>query len=86
MRELVGTGDLAAMASGDLRAELTLWVFRAVVGLSRLSEIENKGTIPTFYRLYSLCAIYRMDLLEVLEWYGINIGELPVDSASADVR
>jgi len=56
-----------------------------VVGLSRLSEIENKGTVPTLYRLYSLCSIYRLDLLEVLEWYGINIGELPVDSAAADI-
>ena len=47
-----------------------------VIGLSRLSEIENKGTVPTIYRLYSLCSIYRLDLLEVLEWYGVNVGEL----------
>src|SRR5437899_12903338 len=56
-----------------------------VVGLSRLSEIENKGTIPTFYRLYSLCSIYRLDLLEVLEWYGVNVGELPADAAAVDI-
>ena len=56
-----------------------------VVGLSRLSEIENKGTVPTVYRLYSLCSIYRLDLLEVLEWYGVNVGELPADAACVDI-
>ncbi len=41
-----------------------------VVALSRLADIENKGTIPSIYRLYSLCAIYRLDLLRgaVLVW------------------
>jgi transcriptional regulator with XRE-family HTH domain len=55
-----------------------------VVGLSRLSEIENKGSVPTVYRLYSLCAIYRLDLLDVLEWYGIHVGELPGDAIAAE--
>src|SRR6266704_6904215 len=55
-----------------------------VVGLSRLSEIENKGTVPTLYRLYSLCSMYRLDLLEVLEWYGVNVGELPGDAIAAE--
>jgi transcriptional regulator with XRE-family HTH domain len=56
-----------------------------VVGLSRLSEIENKGTVPTVYRLYSLCSIYRLDPLEVLEWYGVNVGELPADAAAVEI-
>lgn len=56
-----------------------------VVGLSRLSEIENKGTIPSVYRMYSLCAIYRLDLLEVLEWYGVKTGELPADAAMTEI-
>ena len=32
-----------------------------VIALSRLADIENKGTVPTIYRLYTLCAIYRLD-------------------------
>ena len=36
-----------------------------VVALSRLADIENKGTMPSAYRLYSLCAIYRVDMSEV---------------------
>ena len=43
------------------------------IALSRLADIENKGTLPTIYRLYSLCAIYRLDFHETLRWYGIPI-------------
>ncbi len=56
-----------------------------VVGLSRLSEIENKGTVPTVYRLYSLCSIYRLDMLEVMEWYGVDLGELAADTTVVEV-
>ena len=41
------------------------------IALSRLADIENKGTVPTIYRLYTLCAIYRLDFDEVLRWYGV---------------
>ncbi len=51
-----------------------------VVALSRLADIENKGTMPSMYRLYSLCAIYRLDLEEVLSWYGVLVDQLPVDA------
>ena len=47
--------------------------------ISRLSDIENQGTIPSIFRIYSLCCIYRLDLNEVLSWYGV-----PVDSFAAD--
>ncbi len=46
-----------------------------VIALSRLSDIENKGTVPTIYRLYSLCTIYRLDINEVLDWYGVNVSD-----------
>jgi transcriptional regulator with XRE-family HTH domain len=51
-----------------------------VVALSRLSDIENKGVTPSVYRMYSLCAIYRMDLSELLSWYKVNLSALPSDS------
>jgi transcriptional regulator with XRE-family HTH domain len=50
-----------------------------IVALSRLADIENKGTMPSIYRLYSLCAIYRLDVAEVLSWYGIELSALPAD-------
>ncbi len=57
-----------------------------VIALSRLSDIENKGTVPTIYRLYSLCAIYRLDIHEVLEWYGVNLAALPGDAAGVGIE
>jgi transcriptional regulator with XRE-family HTH domain len=52
-----------------------------LIGLSRLADIENKGTLPSLYRLYSLCAIYRLDFSLVLGWYGIELSELAADAA-----
>jgi hypothetical protein len=50
------------------------------VVLSRLSEIESHGAVPNIYKLYSLCCIYRLQLTEVLSWYGV-----PVDFMAPDV-
>jgi len=46
---------------------------------SRLSDIETKGILPNIYRLYSLAVIYRRDLHQLLQWYGIDLGETPAD-------
>lgn len=51
-----------------------------VIALSRLADIENKGVTPNLFRLYTLCAIYRLDISEVLGWYGINVAQLFADS------
>ena len=53
--------------------------------INRISEIENRGLVPTLYKLYSLCAIYRLDFQDVLEWYGIHVAALPADSAFAEI-
>jgi transcriptional regulator with XRE-family HTH domain len=50
------------------------------IALSRLADIENKGTTPTIYRIYTLCAIYQLDYSEVLQWYGVAPGDLPSES------
>lgn len=50
------------------------------IALSRLADIENKGTPPSLYRLYSLCTIYRLEILELLGWYGIPVGSLRDDA------
>ncbi|MSV36237.1 MAG: XRE family transcriptional regulator [Bryobacterales bacterium] len=54
------------------------------VALSRLADIENKGTIPSIFRLYSLCAIYRLDMHDVLAWYGISLSALPGEAAAEE--
>ena len=48
--------------------------------ISRLSDIESKDTLPSIYRLYSLCCIYRLDLNEVLGWYGIGMESMAADA------
>ena len=55
-----------------------------VVGLSRLADIENKGVVPSLHRLYSLCAIYRLDMGEVLEWYGVDLAQILQDGSYAN--
>ncbi len=52
-----------------------------VILISRLSDIENQGTVPSIYRLYSLCCIYRLDITEVLEWYNVTLGSMPADAS-----
>ena len=55
------------------------------VHISRLSQIENQSVVPTIYRAYSLCAIYRLDYLEVLRWYGVALEDLPSDAMAIDL-
>ncbi len=50
------------------------------VGLSRLSDIENKATVPSIHKLYSLCAIYGLDFANALHWYGVDLEQLPIDA------
>lgn len=57
-----------------------------ILGLSRLADIENKGVLPSLYRLYSLCAIYRLDPLEVMRWYGVDFATLPSDAAQIEIE
>jgi transcriptional regulator with XRE-family HTH domain len=48
-----------------------------LIPISRLSDFETKGVIPSIYRLYSLAVIYRQDFRELLAWYGIDLN-IPV--------
>jgi transcriptional regulator with XRE-family HTH domain len=51
--------------------------------LSRLSDIETKGIIPSIYRLYSLSVIYRCDFNHLLSWYGIELSDVASDLSVA---
>lgn len=50
-----------------------------VIPLSRLSDIETKGIVPSIYRLYSLAVIFRRDLRELLAWYGVDLNQAAPD-------
>jgi transcriptional regulator with XRE-family HTH domain len=49
--------------------------------ISRISDIETKGILPSMHRLYSIAVIYHCDLSEVLEWYGVDLQHLAEDYA-----
>ena len=50
------------------------------IGLSRLADIENKGTVPSIYRLYTLGAIYGIEMNQLLAIFGVNVGQMSADS------
>jgi transcriptional regulator with XRE-family HTH domain len=50
---------------------------------SRLSDIETNTSIPSIFRLYSLSVVYRLDVSEILQWYGLVSRH---DGASRDVE
>jgi transcriptional regulator with XRE-family HTH domain len=54
-----------------------------IIHLSRLADIENGGVTPGVHKLYSLCAIYHLDLFEVCRWYSIPFEELFRDGSHA---
>jgi transcriptional regulator with XRE-family HTH domain len=56
------------------------------IPLSRLADIENQGIIPSIFRLYSLCAVYRLELNEVLRWYGVPSEEVAAEGMRIEHR
>ena len=54
------------------------------LSLSRLSDIETKGILPSLYRLYSLAVIYRRDIRELFDWYGIDLNATAADLSVTD--
>ncbi len=54
------------------------------ISLSRLSDIETKGVIPSIYRIYSLSLIYRTSYRQILEMFGIKFENVPADLSLFD--
>lgn len=43
------------------------------IPLSRLSDIETKGIVPSIFRLYSLAAVYQKSYTELAALYGVDL-------------
>lgn len=56
-----------------------------IVPVSRLCDIETKSVLPTIYRIYSLAVIYRLDVHELLSWYGIDLADVSKDHLLSDL-
>ncbi|MCU1286047.1 MAG: hypothetical protein JWO13_2397 [Acidobacteriales bacterium] len=52
-----------------------------LLAISRLSDFETKGIVPTIHKLYSLAAIYRVDFLELLSIYKVEFSEIDRDTS-----
>jgi transcriptional regulator with XRE-family HTH domain len=57
-----------------------------VIGLSRLADIEHKGTVPSIFRLYSLATIYGLNISELLEMYGVSLASMAADQAELKLQ
>jgi len=55
------------------------------IPLSRLSEIETKGVVPSVFRLHSLAVVYRRDIRELLAMYGIDLSQSAADFRLTEV-
>ncbi len=55
-----------------------------IIPLSRLSDIETKGIVPSIFRLYSLAVVYRRDMRELLAWYGVDLNHVTADLAAVE--
>ena len=42
------------------------------ISAARLTQIENEESIPSVFKLFTLCSVYGLDLHDVLSKYGIN--------------
>jgi transcriptional regulator with XRE-family HTH domain len=47
-----------------------------VVSVGRLNQVENDGSLPSIYKIYSLTVIYKLSIEEMLGVYGINLGKM----------
>ena len=55
-----------------------------LIAISRLSDIESKGVLPSIFKLFSLSAIYGRDQGELCALYGVDWGQIA--SARQDAR
>src|SRR5438552_17334014 len=53
------------------------------IPISRLSDFETKGVIPSIYRLYALAVLYRRVFRELHRWDGVDLGTVVSDLESS---
>ena len=64
MREVQDASEVVASEEGNENF---------YVSAARLTQIENEESVPSFFKLFSLCSIYGLDLNDILSKYGVNI-------------
>jgi len=46
------------------------------VSVARLNQIENDGSLPSIYKLYSLAVVYGLGMEEMMGLYGVNLSRM----------
>lgn len=49
------------------------------LSISRISDIETKGIIPSIYKIYSMSVVYRVDFRKILKLYEVDLANLATD-------
>ena len=53
-----------------------------ILHISRLADIENRGVIPSLYKVYTLAVIYHLNPLDIFRWYEVPVDEFFGDAAA----
>lgn len=51
------------------------------IAISRISDIETKGLLPSIFRLYSFAVIYRTSIQEMMALFGLDVNQISSDSS-----
>ncbi len=47
------------------------------ISTARLSQIENEGSVPSIFKLYSFSVVYRVRFTDLLRHFGLDLGRVP---------
>jgi transcriptional regulator with XRE-family HTH domain len=75
MRERLGL-TLRQVEEASLEISDTERTSEYVVSTARLNQIENDGSLPSIYKLYSLAVIYHLSIEQMMGLYGINLSKM----------
>ena len=48
------------------------------ISRTQLSQIETRDALPNIFRLFSISQIYKIELIELMSWYGVANASAPM--------
>ena len=56
-----------------------------ILHISRLADIENHNVVPSLHKLYTLAALYHLDVFELFAWFDVPLQRCFEDGAKFPV-
>lgn len=75
LRERLGL-TLRQVEEASLEVAVAEHNLEHVVSVARLNQIENDGSLPSIYKLYSLAVVYGLGMEEMMGLYGVNLSRM----------